>query len=206
MVGEGSPVSFEIIAVLEKEWRDLGEHEAADALLCAADCWFRWQDIERLLCEDLVIAADGGVSVLLGVRKRGEETKTGPDQGVIPDFARVKDILRRKKRDRKPGDRVFAVSKRRFTALWDSSLAKHGHPKLPPHSLRHSGPSQDAYIGYRGLAEIQKRGRWKTTEGVRRYSKPHLYVQALSMLEPGDMEQGKALLPLWGRRSEMARQ
>ena len=71
MVGEGSPVSFEIIAVLEKEWRDLGEHEAADALLCAADCWFRWQDIERLLCEDLVIAADGGVSVLLGVRKRG---------------------------------------------------------------------------------------------------------------------------------------
>jgi len=90
VVGEGSPLSLEIIAMIESEWREKGEGEAADTLICWADMWLRWQDIGQLRCEDIVLAEDDEISVQLGKRDRGETTKTGFSQGVVPDYPRVK--------------------------------------------------------------------------------------------------------------------
>ena len=84
VIGEGSPVSLEMVAVIEKEWREVGEYEAADALICCADMWLRWQDLGHLLCEDILTTAEGDVSVLLGVRKRGEETRQGLGRASLP--------------------------------------------------------------------------------------------------------------------------
>ena len=86
--GEGAPVALELVALIEKHWRSLGEGEAADALVVWADGWLRWQDIERLLVEDVMKSSDGddsSVAILLGARARGASTRTGPK--VPDDFA-----------------------------------------------------------------------------------------------------------------------
>ena len=43
---------------------------------------------------------------------------------------------------------------------------------VSPHSLRHAGPSHDAWFFKDSLDLIQARGRWLCKESVRRYSKP----------------------------------
>ena len=145
------------------------------------------------------------VSVLLGVRARGETTKTGTGQGTMPDFPQTREMLQRRKRNRGAKEKLFKISKARFSALWAEALARHGHAALPPHSIRHSGPSRDAFLGYRSLEQIKKRGRWFSKEAVRRYSKSHYYVQALAMLMPEDRELGEKLITRWGAREEVAR-
>ena len=42
---------------------------------------------------------------------------------------------------------------------------------LHPYMLRHGGPSYDRAYTLRTLEEIQKRGRWKSANSVRRYEK-----------------------------------
>ena len=169
-------------------------------------CWLRGEDWEKLRAADVFVANDKGLSVslLLGARARGESTKTGPQQGVRPDHPRVASILRERKRARNPGDRLFNISRERFNALWSEGLASLGIPYSPPHSIRHSGPSLDAYIGYRDLPQIRKRGRWVTAEAVARYSKSHVYVQALSVAPPEVLERGQKILEGRGPRPTKA--
>ena len=156
--------------------------------------------------EDISVSPEGEVSLALGVRARRETTKTGSGQGVLIDYPKTRSLLLRRKMRRGKKQRAFQVSKRRITALWDQFLAKYGHAPLPLHSLRHAGPSRDAYEGYRQLADIRKRGRWLSKDAVHRYSKSHLYVNALSMLLPEHFKEGRSLLRLWGERPMVARQ
>ena len=122
------------------------------------------------------------------------------------DYPRAIAILRARKRHRRGRDRAFRVTKSRMTALWHASFQKYKIPHQPMHSLRHTGPSRDVYVGYRTLAEVKKRGRWKGKEGVERYSKVHIYIKALSHLDPQLLARGQKLLEGWGRRPDKARQ
>jgi integrase len=59
---------------------------------------------------------------------------------------------------------------------------------LHPYRLRHGGASTDFWEGHRALADIQKRGRWRTTTSVRRYEKGGRIAQLLSKL-PEDIQE-----------------
>ena len=93
-----------------------------------------------------------------------------------------------------------------MTVLWQASFQKYHIPHQPMHSLRHTGPSRDVYVGYRTLNEVKKRGRWKGKEGVERYSKVHIYVKALAHLSLELLERGQKLHQRWERRPDKARQ
>jgi hypothetical protein len=54
--------------------------------------------------------------------------------------------------------------------------------QLVPHSLRHGGPSTDIYLGLRTLAEVQRRGFWKSADSVRRYEKHSKLLAQLNKL------------------------
>ena len=51
-----------------------------------------------------------------------------------------------------------------------------------PYSLRHGGASHDALTNRRSLAEIKKKGRWRTDSSVRRYEKAAVAMKQLSKL------------------------
>eukprot|EP00971_Amphidinium_carterae_P156525 3102899-Amphidinium_carterae.1 len=48
--------------------------------------------------------------------------------------------------------------------------------------FRHGGPSWDSYNGYRDLASIKQRGRWKSDSSLSRYEQHALVPKVLSML------------------------
>eukprot|EP00971_Amphidinium_carterae_P174859 3465960-Amphidinium_carterae.1 len=48
--------------------------------------------------------------------------------------------------------------------------------------LRHGGPSWDSYNGFRDLASIKRRGRWKSDSSLARYEQHALIPKVLSML------------------------
>ena len=55
--------------------------------------------------------------------------------------------------------------------------------KLSPHSLgRHAGASHDAYHRIRTLAEIQKRGQWRTKASVNRYEKSAKLIRQIGRM------------------------
>ena len=70
----------------------------------------------------------------------------------------------------------------------------------PPHSVRHSGPSRDHFLGVRNLDEIMKRGRWRGPASVQRYSKSHVYVQQMARQPRYIQERGHLILQRWGKR------
>ena len=51
-----------------------------------------------------------------------------------------------------------------------------------PHSVRHAGPSEDAFHKRADLAAIQKRGRWGSSKSVVRYEKGAKLLRQLSFV------------------------
>ena len=51
-----------------------------------------------------------------------------------------------------------------------------------PHVCRHVGPSYDMYVNRWSLHDVQVRGRWLSTDSVRRYAKFATYVRQVAKL------------------------
>ena len=122
------------------------------------------------------------------------------------EFPRTRRLLRARMRRRKRKEKVSKVSKTRITALWAQSFKKYGLPHQPLHSLRHTGPSRDVYIGHRTLFDVKQRGRWGGKEGVERYSKS-INICKLSTKESCISNQAKQGFPsrrpaCWGGKSQ----
>jgi len=58
--------------------------------------------------------------------------------------------------------------------------------------LRHGAASEDFHRGLRSLAEVQARGRWRTSASVRRYEKAGRLLAQVSRLSD-DLKQQAAL-------------
>ena len=90
-------------------------------------------------------------------------------------------------------EQMFPLEVTKFRRLWWQAV---GHLQLagvgPPHSLRHSRPSQDAISGARTLKEIRRRGRWASVKSVQRYSKAHSLVAARARVPEEVMAAGNA--------------
>eukprot|EP00438_Fugacium_kawagutii_P032235 Skav231695 [mRNA] locus=scaffold597:1206282:1209294:- [translate_table: standard] len=76
--------------------------------------------------------------------------------------------------------------------LWMEQVSSHLRLEslgiLHPYRLRHGGASTDFWEKHRSLAEIQKRGRWRTPTSVRRYEKGGRIAQLLAAL-PSSVQQ-----------------
>ena len=60
-----------------------------------------------------------------------------------------------------------------------------------PHVVRHSGASNDRFLGRRTFLEIQKRGRRTNPESVARYAREAMLFQVLKKLAPGQQAAAK---------------
>ena len=67
-----------------------------------------------------------------------------------------------------------------------------GALKPTPHSLRHSGPSNDAWAKTRSLAEIQARGGWKVPKSVSRYEKHGMLLRQLARLDTSQQKRARS--------------
>ena len=79
--------------------------------------------------EDVSVAAVGEqtlVSVRLGVRERGEETKTGPDKSVVANREWVAVTLATLKQLRQGKKRLFSLSRAEYEKEWNAALRRPG--------------------------------------------------------------------------------
>ena len=129
-----------------------------------------------------------------GVARRGERSKTGVDQGVILDYLSVAETLADHIAGKKPGDKVFDLTRQRYHDIYFQTAVRLGVEVPPPHALRHCGPSYDAFTHFRTEAEIQRRGRWEAASSVKRYSRPSWYASVLARTPTGLIQRGRDLM------------
>jgi len=203
VAGEGTPVPWVLVALIADALREAGEHEAADIVILSADMYLRESDWSMLRAGD-VVNANGLVAIMLGVAERGEMAKTGPRQGVRPDYPLTAQILLERAAALRPDDLLFKITPAQFRAVFLAICVVLGIDVGPPHNLRHAGPSADAAYGYRTLDEIRTRGRWRAKTSVLRYMKSHTLIAAEARV-PADLRaRGELLLSMLGERAAVA--
>ena len=178
---EGGPCCRESVHAMAKEMIKQGFVDAAIAAETALDAYLREQDWDQLLAEDIAIdrrtAGSPSVALLFGRRHRGESVKTGQEQGVKIESPLLVLILAERAARMQPTDKVFRITSDTFRQQWRKAAVALGMPWFPPpHSLRHSGPSEDATTGRRSMEDIRRRGRWLQAKSVQRYAKPHALI------------------------------
>jgi hypothetical protein len=198
--GEGSPFTIPEVCLLERDLRLSGKEESADRLHVGVDLYARAQDLDQLQGRDVHLFRTQA-AVSLGVVGRGETTKGGPRQGVVVDFPSTAEILRKRKAMIEEGERVFPGGGRRFGDDLRAAVTKRGFKKRPAHAVRHTLPSFDGFTKFREQREIQKRGRWSAPASTHRYSKDHVYLEHLAMLDDETVKEGEALFLAWGERA-----
>ena len=97
--------------------------------------------------------------LVLGESFRGESVKTGHNQGVVIRRGWIVDIFLALK-DEANGGKVFPFGQERLRQAWHRTLRSRGLDFAgPPHSIRHSGPSEDLARGRSTLELVRRRGR-----------------------------------------------
>lgn len=191
---EGGPMSAEAVAVLALELARAGHPIAAIVVLLSDDCYLRGQDWRALRVSDVAVS-DDEVSLLFGVRERGEKAKTGSNQGVVIEAEYLKFVLASVVSRLAPKDFVFVLERTRFRRLYTEAALRRGLEWVgPPHNLRHSKPARDAKNNVRSLEQIRRRGRWVALSSVERYSKGHWLVRHRARLSQDILEEGQRFL------------
>ena len=206
--GAGEALCAEVMVVMAARLRERSSEgaEAADIMLTMFDTYCRQQDIFQLRREDVSVTTQPfRVAVHFGISARGESTKTGTDQGVIIDYVEIARMLSVRacapavRPENGAPEMLFSLSRKKFHELYYSAAASLGIRVPPPHSLRHTGPSRDAFLGFRTLSEIQVRGRWAALASVQRYSKPAWYNSLLAQVPDEILSEGRELLNAFSR-------
>ena len=199
--GAGEAVSIELALCMAERMRADGHLEAALFTECNIDTYWRQQDGFNLLVEDVVVlkgpsarGRDILVALNFGVARRGERSKTGVDQGVILDRSIIAHRLADHIQGKAPSEKVFRLSRQAYHDIYYDTATSLGVEVPPPHSLRHCGPSFDAYTHFRTEAEIQRRGRWEALSSVKRYSRPSWYASVLARTPSALIAHGRELL------------
>lgn len=191
--GEGEPCPWEAVVVLAESFAREGYPGEALAILLQADCALREMDWEGALVEDL---HDDGEQLCLelGVRERGESSKTGVKQGVIIGRWWIRLMVLVMMKSKNKSDRLFPFSQQHVRALWNWLKKKHRLNLGPLHWLRHTEPAASIAERRRTLEEVRRLGRWASLTSVERYSKTHLLVKQREQLPVAVRERGEYLL------------
>ena len=177
-VSEGGPLPEEAIYAIALYMLEHGYYLEAVWTLAQYDVYGREQDMEMLKVADIVW--DGQcVALAFGVSSRGEEVKTGTNQGAVVRRGVVANLLLGLRGFRGGTDeKLFGIDQVRFRKLWHQACRALGMPWAPPpHGIRHSGPSEDVARGRATLEQVRRRGRWKALSSVQRYSKTFALTQ-----------------------------
>ena len=203
VTGEGGPIPWPGVMVLRETLLEMDEPIAADIVIVAADCYLRGHDWHLIQVRDVSSSGDK-MGIQLGVPERGETTKTGTRQGVLPDFSLTKAIIQSNMEGKTPEQKLFDMTPAEFREIWSKACEKlHWYPG-PPHSLRHCGPSYDASVAYRSLDAIRTRGRWRAKTSVLRYQKAHVLIAAEAAMPPELLARGRSLQDKLGKRAPKA--
>ena len=125
-------------------------------------------------------------ALLLHPIEGSRASKTGEfDETVIVDDPMLAIVLARLREKRAPGERLIDGEPDQFWALFTEAVGRLKVDKVlghqVPYVLRHTRASADAWTKRRDLVEIRSRGRWKTTNSVRRYAKGGRVAHQLSL-------------------------
>ena len=120
--------------------------------------------------------------------------KTGQEQGVKVESPFLALLLARRAEQVGQKAHIFELTAEAYRRQWRRAADSLGLPWMPPpHSLRHTGPSEDATSGRRTLEDIRRRGRWTQPKSVQRYSKPHALIVHKARLPAAIMQKGREL-------------
>ena len=169
------------------------------AILVAADGYLRPSDLLDIQPED-VTAGQGRLgaefrhtTVLLAPFQRGKSTKTNEfnDSVIFDTQGRewIGAVLATLAKKAPPEKKLFQLTISQFNKAMKvlADMLKITEMEVVPYLLRHSGPSQDYLAKLRTLPDIQKRGRWRSPESVRRYEKAARVMSRLSLLTETQM-------------------
>ena len=182
---------------------------SADMIVIGTDGYLREQDMLNLRVEDLTWSLDRStVSAHFGRASRGDSSKTGREQGVIFDEPYTVAVLKRRTKGLGPGEVVFKIKAEHYRRWWRAAaraMLRSSDKIGPPHSVRHTGASRDLATGYRTFEQVQRRGRWKASDSVQRYGRPHIWQAVTSEQPPLVLERGRFLLSQRMPRPAVAR-
>ena len=201
--GEGGPMSHEAVISISLELARRGYLLDSVVVLLADDCYLRGQDWQGLRGEDISVS-DAGVSLLFGVRERGEKVKTGSNQGVVIEMDTLKYVLQELKSITPRGSLVFPTEGTVFRRRFHEAAVARGLGFVgPPHNLRHSKPARDLAQRVRDTEGVRRRGRWASPKIIERYAKEHWLIRHRSMLPRDVKEEGREFLlnpaAAWGQ-------
>jgi hypothetical protein len=173
------------------------EKQAADCLLIQFDTYLRPGVAVELSDWNVILPPSDtsehyqNIALLLAPSDQAETTKAGEQDDTVlvgtvnPDRKFVAELLtkRHQKALYNGGGALFPLLN---LSTYDRLLRKHGNVvglqklKLSGHLARHGGPSTDAMEKRLQLADIQKRGCWKTFTSVMRYEKHARLMKVLN--------------------------
>ena len=179
------PTPWGVVCLVAVVLVDRGLVLFAAALLLQFDTYGRPSEILNLRGVDLIEpdsfatgAFGDHFAIVIAAADSGRRTKTGHVDNTVLVGDRIRVFMREvvwllKRCTARPDDLVFPFSLPEYEAEVRKA-AEHlglGHLRVTPHTMRHGGPSHDAWVRVRDLKEIQARGHWESFNSVRRYEK-----------------------------------
>ncbi len=71
--------------------------------------------------------------------------------------------------------------------------------RIDSYSLRHGGASDDRLTDRRSLAEVTRRGRWRSDASLRRYEKPPIVLRQVAMMPEAVVQYAQRIEANFGR-------
>jgi hypothetical protein len=184
------PYPEEVILDVADYALDAGDGEAALAISLQLDGYFRPSEVINLLAKQVLPPAckagraySKAWGIVLAPAEDEKPTKTGQfdDSVLIGDIQHewLGSLLGIITKNKKPEDRLFpSLSLASYERLFRDAMQQRFSNSIhaTPHSVRHSGPSNDRFHKRRSLLQIQKRGRWASPKSVSRYEKEALLL------------------------------
>ena len=189
MTQEGGSFCREVMGLLVADLLERGKVVAACVAFFTFDTFCREQDWAALRVENL--AFDGvDLAVVFGDRRKGEEVKTGSNQGLNVGSPTTTALVRGLADGCEPGDVVFPMSVSEYRRQWMISMMRLGLSHLgTPHNMRHTAAGE--FVAHGGTLEsCRRRGRWSSLSSVQRYTKTYKIVEARASLTPEQLERG----------------
>jgi hypothetical protein len=176
------PLPAVVVAALANELVLMGEMAAARAVSLAMMAYLRPGEVVSLRWRQLVppepIAGNDCASLLMHPFEAGKSSKTGSYDDTVPldlpEQQHLATALLALKKTRSPDDLMFDLSLNDLGRLFRTASLRLKLEALGPpvlYQLRHAGPSHDLARRLRSLAEVKKRGRWRSDASVARYAK-----------------------------------
>ena len=142
----------------------------AVATLLAFDCLLRLEELCEIQLRHVALPGDPRVGIAsTSARIRLARTKTGLNQSVVVLNRDVNSLLNEQVARRAGRKHLWAfTSPQYYRAFKNACVALNLSPRYSPHSLRHGGATHCLLLGWK-IPDIQQRGRWASTESLRRY-------------------------------------